>query len=510
MARAARASSTFWIDHGVTIFRVDNPHTKPFRVLGVGDRARSSAQHPDVIFLAEAFTRPKVMRRLAKLGFTQSYTYFTWRNTQARADRVLHRADADRRSREYLRPNLFAEHARHPARVPAARRPAGVQVAARARRDARRELRHLQRLRAVRERAGAGRAARSTSTRRSTRSGSWDCDAARQPRRPDRARQPRSAASTRRCSATAGLRFHPTDNPQLLCYSKRSRRRHRSACSSSSTSTRTTCSTGCVDAAARRLRARDRRSRSRSHDLLSDERYLWRGARNYVAPRSRQHAPAHMFCVVRRCARARLRLLPLSRQRDDARPRTGRHADPALVQGRGHLPGARPCVLRQQRRRHRRLPGPDAEARLPAGPRRQLRSGCCRSTPRRCATTATTSPTTANVHPSYGTLDDFERFVDEAHRRGLRVITELVINHTSDQHPWFQAARRAPAGSPERDFYVWSDTDQKYRRRRGSSSPTPRRRTGRWDAGRQGSTTGTASSATSRISTSTTRRCSTR
>jgi maltose alpha-D-glucosyltransferase/alpha-amylase len=67
-----------------------------------------------------------------------------------------------------------------------------------------------------------------------------------------------------------------------------------------------------------------------------------------------------------------------------------------------------------------------------------------------------------NVHPQYGTLADFRTMLLEAHRLGLRVITELVINHTSDQHPWFQAARRAPPGSPERDFYVWSDTDQKY------------------------------------------------
>ena len=67
-----------------------------------------------------------------------------------------------------------------------------------------------------------------------------------------------------------------------------------------------------------------------------------------------------------------------------------------------------------------------------------------------------------NVHPSYGTLADFDRFVEEAHRRDIRVITELVINHTSDQHPWFQAARRAPAGSAERDFYVWSETNRKY------------------------------------------------
>ena len=67
-----------------------------------------------------------------------------------------------------------------------------------------------------------------------------------------------------------------------------------------------------------------------------------------------------------------------------------------------------------------------------------------------------------SVNPSYGDMDSLERFIGEAHRRGIRVVTELVINHTSDQHPWFQAARNAPAGSPERDFYVWSDTDQKY------------------------------------------------
>src|SRR5262245_43049203 len=67
-----------------------------------------------------------------------------------------------------------------------------------------------------------------------------------------------------------------------------------------------------------------------------------------------------------------------------------------------------------------------------------------------------------NVHPSYGTLDDFKTFVDAAHARGLKVLIELVVNHTSDQHPWFQRARRAPRGSPEREFYVWSDTDRKF------------------------------------------------
>jgi maltose alpha-D-glucosyltransferase / alpha-amylase len=68
-----------------------------------------------------------------------------------------------------------------------------------------------------------------------------------------------------------------------------------------------------------------------------------------------------------------------------------------------------------------------------------------------------------DVHASYGTLADFQEFLDAAHARGMQVLIELVINHTSDQHPWFQAARRSPPGSPERDFYVWSDTDERYK-----------------------------------------------
>jgi maltose alpha-D-glucosyltransferase / alpha-amylase len=67
------------------------------------------------------------------------------------------------------------------------------------------------------------------------------------------------------------------------------------------------------------------------------------------------------------------------------------------------------------------------------------------------------------VNPSYGSLTDFKAFLKEAHRRGIRVVTELVINHTSDQHPWFQKSRRAKPNSPWRDFYVWSDTPDKYR-----------------------------------------------
>src|SRR5437588_102003 len=67
------------------------------------------------------------------------------------------------------------------------------------------------------------------------------------------------------------------------------------------------------------------------------------------------------------------------------------------------------------------------------------------------------------VHPNYGTLSAFKLFLREAHRRGLRVVTELVVNHTSDEHPWFQKSRRAKPGSPWRDYYVWSDTPDKFK-----------------------------------------------
>jgi starch synthase (maltosyl-transferring) len=103
--RALKDVIDFWIDHGVKVFRVDNPHTKPFPfwewlITSVKD------EHPDVIFLAEAFTRPKVMRQLAKLGFTQSYTYFTWRTHKAEIEEYLTEL-TQTEMQHYFRPNFF-------------------------------------------------------------------------------------------------------------------------------------------------------------------------------------------------------------------------------------------------------------------------------------------------------------------------------------------------------------------------------------------------------------------
>lgn len=102
---ALRDIVLFWVENGVRIFRVDNPHTKPFP-FWEWMIAEVRTLHPDVIFLAEAFTRPKVMKRLAKVGFSQSYSYFTWRNTkQELTEYLTELTQGD--SRHIMRPNFF-------------------------------------------------------------------------------------------------------------------------------------------------------------------------------------------------------------------------------------------------------------------------------------------------------------------------------------------------------------------------------------------------------------------
>ena len=148
---ALRDVVLFWVDQGVRIFRVDNPHTKPFPFWEWLIREVKSRE-PGTIFLSEAFTRPKIMKALAKLGFTQSYTYFTWREHKAELQEYL--TEITRHpERDYFRPNFFVST---PDILPVhlqSRRAVGVQVARRAGGDAVVELRHLQRLRTAGARA---------------------------------------------------------------------------------------------------------------------------------------------------------------------------------------------------------------------------------------------------------------------------------------------------------------------------------------------------------------------
>ena len=226
LARACGRRSPTSSDSGSstasTIFRVDNPHTKAFAVLGVGASATIQREHPDAIFLAEAFTRPEVMERLAKIGFNQSYTYFTWRQT-AWELREYFEELADPHGR-LLPPERLAEHAGHPHRAAADRRPRRRSSAAA--RSWRRRCRRATGIygpafELLRARAARARVARSTSTRRST-------SCAHVGPRPPRLASRRcsrgstgSAASTRRCRRPAHARASTTPTTTaLLCYSK--------------------------------------------------------------------------------------------------------------------------------------------------------------------------------------------------------------------------------------------------------------------------------------------------
>ena len=227
--------------------------------------------HPEVIFLAEAFTRPKVMYRLAKLGFSQSYTYFTWRNNAAEMEEYLteltHAAGL-----RLLPPELLAEHARHPARGPADRRPGRRSRRASCWRPTlSSQLRHLR---------PAVRAGRATAARArfggvprlgEVPAADLGPDRRRAPARPDRARQRRARASTRRCRRTSGC-CSIRSTTRTCCAGRRTRTTS-ATCSCSSRrcnldSRTSTAVRACRTSTARPARRRDlrgpRRLRARS------------------------------------------------------------------------------------------------------------------------------------------------------------------------------------------------------------------------------------------------------
>ena len=284
----------FWVEQGIRIFRVDNPHTKPFRFWEwfITDIKMS---YPDVIFLSEAFTRPKVMYQLAKLGFTQSYTYFAWRNTKQELTQYFTEL-TQTEIREYFRPNLwpntpdilteylqFGERPAFMARLVLAATlgasygiygPAFEICENRPREPGSEEYLDSEKY----------------------ESKNWDIA------RPDSlkgfvARVNRIRRENPALHSDWSLRFHQIDNEHLICYSKRTDDLSNVVLVVVNLDPHHTQS-GWVEFPLQEL-GLDPQKPYQMHDLLSDARYLWQGSRNYVELSS-QIVSAHIFRMRRR------------------------------------------------------------------------------------------------------------------------------------------------------------------------------------------------------------------
>lgn len=284
----------FWIEQGVRVFRVDNPHTKPF-ALWQWIIAEVKRGHPDVLFLSEAFTRPKVMYRLAKGGFTQSYTYFSWRNTKQELMQYFTEINTPPVS-DFLRPNLwpntpdilpeFLQFGGRPAfalrLVLAATLGASYGIYG----PAFELLEH--------EAREPGSEEYLNSEKYQLRD--WDLERAGSLRelitRVNRIRRENPALQSDR-----GLRFHAVDNDSLIAYSKTSDDGASSVLVIANLDPHHAHS-GWLSLDLAPLGV-SMQQPYQAHDLLSGARYLWHGARNYVAL-DPAHSPAHIFRIRRR------------------------------------------------------------------------------------------------------------------------------------------------------------------------------------------------------------------
>jgi starch synthase (maltosyl-transferring) len=284
----------FWIEQGIHIFRVDNPHTKPFRFWEwlIADIKKS---YPDVILLSEAFTRPKVMYQLAKLGFTQSYTYFAWRNTKLELTQYFTEL-TQTEAREYFHPNLWpntpdilTEYLQFGGRTAFMAR---LVLAA-----------------TLGASYGIYGPAFELCENRPREPGSeeyldsekyeiknWDIA------RPDSlkdfiARVNRIRRENPALHSNWSLRFHEVGNEQLICYSKRTDDLSNVVLVVVNLDPHHTQS-GWVEFPLEELGI-DPQKPYQMHDLLSDARYLWQGSRNYVELNT-QIVPAHVFRMRRR------------------------------------------------------------------------------------------------------------------------------------------------------------------------------------------------------------------
>ena len=284
-----RSIILFWIEQGVRIFRVDNPHTKPFRFWEwLITEVKTS--YPDVIFLSEAFTRPKIAYQLAKLGFTQSYTYFAWRNTKS--ELIQYFTDLTQTQvREYFHPNLWAntpdiltEYLQFGGRPAFMSRfvlaatlgasygiygPAFELCETRPREPGSEEYLDSEKYEIK----------------------NWDIG------RPDSlkdfiGRVNRIRRENPALQGNWSLRFHKVDNDQLLCYSKRTDDLSNTVLVVVNLDPHYTQS-GWVEFPLEELGI-DPQKPYQMHDLLSDARYLWQGSRNYIELNP-QIVPAHIF-----------------------------------------------------------------------------------------------------------------------------------------------------------------------------------------------------------------------
>ena len=289
-----RSIVLYWIDQGIHIFRVDNPHTKPFNfwewlITDIKNR------HPDVLFLAEAFTRPKVMYELAKLGFTQSYTYFAWRNTKSELTEYF-KEITQTDLRQYFSSNLwpntpdiltdFLQLGGRPAflirLVLAATLGANYGIYGPAF-----EL-------------GENRAVRSGSEEyldsEKYQVRNWDLDSpaslAGLITKVNRIRRDNLALHS-----DLSLTFHPVDNEQIIAYSKRSDDLLNIIVAVVNLDPQRT-QAGMIDLPLDEFHL-DPRQPYQMHDLLTDAKYVWSGPRNYVELNP-QRLPAHIFCIRRR------------------------------------------------------------------------------------------------------------------------------------------------------------------------------------------------------------------
>jgi starch synthase (maltosyl-transferring) len=282
----------FWIGHGVKVFRVDNPHTKPFAFWEwcINELKR---EHPELIFLSEAFTRPRIMHRLAKLGFTQSYTYFTWRNTKQ--ELVEYFTELTRTpSREYFRPNVwpntpdilheFLQRGGPPAFaarvVLAATLAANYGLYGPAYEMSEREPRE------------PGSEEYLNSEKYEIRS--WD-RARSDSHRELIARLNRVRRENLALQSDWSLRFHPLDNDQLMAYSKEAGENVILVVVNLDPQY---TQSGWVELALDIAPG----ERFEVHDLLSGAQYEWTGRRNYVELNPHK-LPAHVFRVHRRTHR---------------------------------------------------------------------------------------------------------------------------------------------------------------------------------------------------------------